>query len=482
MLIEFAVENFRSIKELTRLNMEATKIRGLPSHKIRVSKKVSTTAVSLNKLAILFGANASGKSNFLKAIVRMKEMVEVLGENKHSKRNKSRPQFYTPYAFTKEAQAEPTLFQASYIVNNQYYRYGFTYDATKICEEWLYSGQLGNETLVFERTSNNTVDFGETVSKETQSLLNDLEDSKLLLSLGAKNNHHIFSEAVSFFSDIRSIDYSSFQERYWKIADDLEDREELLLVLSSLLAFADTGITTIERRVPKKEWLDSTDDIPDELPDLSGENEDTKKVITKLFEYAKALNEYAKTLKEAKRTITETIGIAPPKELWFKHNAPSDSTSNSIFFQMIEESRGTIVYLGFLIDFIYAFEDDALLIIDEFENSLHPQLVAQLLQIFTTFKKCNAQLITTSHSPFIFSTKVVRRDELWLMEKNIHGCTSLTNAAEYQISKKGDLTHRYLMGRYGGIPLFDFDKLPESKEQYLKSSLLASDTQEQNQS
>lgn len=418
MLLQFIVQNFRSIYSPVKLNMLSTRIRELPEHKITFYGKKSC-----NKLAVLFGPNASGKSNILRAILNMGSMVEGLGV---SRQVAGRLQnFYQPFALLKTANNEPTLLQASYMDDGSFFRYGFKYDSQKIREEWLFSGKPDNEDPIFIRNEEGLEYVDENLlSDEAFSLLkNQFSPHSLLLSVGSDLKIPPFIKASSFFGKF------VIQAESSRPLATLVNDEQLLKILAGMLSYADVGITNIEKK-----------DIETQLDGLM------KHMDEKYVKFFTALKEIANELPQ----------ININKMLFFSHGSYDN---HKCILSEYDESTGTKSFLRLLIILCDALKKGGLAVIDELDASLHPLLVSRALDFFVLFKK-EAQIICTSHAPVIFSTKVVRRDELILVEKTPDGETFIMRASDYKEARKNaNLNSRYLEGKFGGVPLIKGSKL-----------------------
>ena len=430
MLIEFAVENFKSLKDLTQFSMLSTRRAELPNHKLLLPGTKPPKYV--NKVAVFFGSNASGKSNILSAFGRMCSMVKTLGISREDENNFNES-FYTPYALCKESQKQLTMFQAIYMVNNVYFRYGFTYDLNQICGEWLYSGKIEHEICIFMRNSDLKVEFCDVEkNKRTQftKLKEHLTKTNLFLSVGADLKNRTLSNAAIFFNNIIKLPSKNIP---LVLLHNSMDR--FMPILGDLLSFADTGITNIEKKKEKIEWKEPPTAFPDGLKELVS-------VIKKLHEKS------------------EESGH---EMLVFNHSSLSDG--NDCPLHEKDESSGTIAYLRLAFLICRILYNNSIAIVDELDENLHPLLIARILQFFTSIDRSTAQLICTSHTPIIFSPKVLRRDELWMTEKEMEGRTFINCAADYKDTRKNqNLTQRYLEGLYGGVPLFNNEYMASAIE------------------
>ena len=427
MLIEFTVENYRSFKELTKLSMQSTKIVDLPEHSVNVD--VGSNSLAINKLGVFFGSNAAGKSNMLRAFEHMRTLVVKLGIPK-----KERTDFltsdYDPFRFSTDSRQAPTLFQSIYEVHGTYFRYGFIYDSKEIIEEWLYSGTFDDENKIFIRYSDKTIEYGDAAHiSDIKNAEKYLNGKNLLLSVGADLKIAFCEKAISFFISI------VLQFPHSMPLAILLEKQEFLPIVSSLLAFADTGISNIESRKRKSPELEIPEDVPD--------------AVAKLFEAMKAL------VKEQEENMSAVM---------FRHSGLDGEDPELALLPEEQESRGTLTFITLLFRLCLAIQRDSVVVVDELDNGLHPLLVAGILKFFTSIPGSKAQLLCSSHCSVIFSREIVRRDELWITEKDIDGQSVLISASDYKDARSdGNLTRRYLEGRFGGVPLLDSKYFEEGR-------------------
>lgn len=424
MLLEFMAQNFRSLNAPIRVGMISSRIKELPEHKILLPN--FRNKIYANKLAVLFGHNASGKTNVLRALLTMRSMVNRLGIS--SKKDKELPAFYDPFALNSITRQSPTLFQATYIFRDQYFRYGFKYNSNEIQEEWLISGSPQNENPLLIRTGKDIEFFYDEISSADKNIfIKQIAPNILFLSVGADLEISPFIEAASFFNS-----FYHPVDKEMPLALSLKD-DQLVQILARMLYFADIGIKQIERQEVKNEFGEIPPDIDEK--------------IAKLFNAIKDLAEDNPQFRES---------------IVFKHSSSDITSSEEWTLREEEESKGTKAFLRLLFSFCQALKNNSITIIDEVDESLHPLLLARALQFFTSFDS-EAQLICTSHSPVIFSTKVVRRDELIIVEKDNLGETILKRASDFKDARNdGNLTSRYLEGRFGGVPLFNNNLLQKT--------------------
>lgn len=430
MLIEFAVENFMSFNSMTKLSMLATREKGAPAHCLPLESTDGKSKVT--KLAVLFGPNASGKSNLLFAFEAMTSMVESLGIKQVGRRNEKLNIIYKPFRFLKEKHNSPTLFQTIYEWEGIAYRYGFIYNSDGILEEWLFHGFGNLEQLVFHRDSQK-ITYGTNEDDFKASVEKFLTPQSLLLSICEQAEVPLASHAVKFFLNITTASSSHIP------LGELLSNEVFLPALTVMLQYADTGIFNLECR---EESVDKNlPDFPDDMPD-------------ELLNALKAVVAASKTISPTRQNIL------------FHHSARDSNLSpEDLTMEETEESEGTQRFLRVLTGICKALKKDGLYIIDEIDQGFHHLLVGGLIDFFTSIKGSKAQILCTTHCASLFNNRTMRRDELWLVEKDGGGESFLQSVSDFKDSRPdGNLMLRYSNGRFGGIPILREEALKKGSK------------------
>ncbi|WP_407632788.1 AAA family ATPase [Bacillus velezensis] len=404
MLVEFTVENFLSFKEPATLSMVASSIKEL-----RETNTYAENNLELLKSAVIYGANASGKSNLFSAMAFMKEFI--LESSKENQINEEIAVDY--FRLDKSMKDKVSTFEMVFILEGIRYRYGFSVTSHQIEEEWLFSSRKNAEKLVFYRDEDG-IELG-SLFKEGKGLESKTRKNALFLSVAANFNGEISTKLLSWFGTLNIISGSSnnILEYTKKKLEDKNFKERIL----NLLKIADIDIADIaiekikipEEKIPK--------DIPNEL----------KKMINK----------------EIELILTE--------------RRDPDGNLLTVFNAENNESQGTIKLLSISAPIIDTIENGRTLIIDELDAKFHPLITQFIIEMFNSDKNKNAQLIFNTHDTNHLTKNLFRRDQIWFAEKDEFGCSELYSLVEYKqdITKvRNDATYNknYLMGRYGAIP------------------------------
>jgi hypothetical protein len=422
MLIEFRVENHRSLRDEQVLTMEAGRVGDEADARPR---HVSGNAEGLLPVAALYGANASGKSNVLSALAFMRNAV--LDSHRMWPPEDGVPR--DPFAWGPKRR-EPSFFEVTLLLDGTRYQYGFVASDECFLEEWLYAWPNGKKQVWFERDGA-TFKFGDNLKGENKLIQEVTRPNALFLSAAVQHRHvqpqPIFAWFWAMMESTNSTNNVGaplpWPHGFYVLARLLDENapesqqralspagESLVRKFRELLQRADIGIVDLR--------ADKTD---------SGD------------------------------------GPLWPKVPRFRlrHQGKFDDT----WLPLEEESRGTQTLFRIALPILRALEEGATIIIDELDASLHPSLAQEIVRQFNdpATNPRNAQLIFTTHDTNLLGTTLgepaLRRDQVWLTEKDAEGGTVLCPLTDYKPRKAENLERGYLQGRYGAIPFLGDFKL-----------------------
>ena len=411
MLLQFYFSNYRSFEGEGILDMRASGSNELSSH-IRNSLNEKVLPVTA-----IYGANASGKSSVFEAFQFM--ALCVLESLSFSDDNKKNPYKLKVDSFKfSESKEKPSEFEINYIdkkgKKELYYNYGFKIDNSSILEEYLaFNTKTGvkrkeDYTYIFKRERNQKLYLDSSIEKFRENLEISLKDKTLLVSLGAKLNIDEFIRVRTWFINTEVINFSN--SLYGALLENILpnniiESEEVRKNLVSFINSFDDSIIDIE--VEKISAIDEND-------------KDNYRVFT--------------IHKSDKGTSTARIS-------------------------MNEESSGTKKMFSLYQTLLDVLEKGGVFFADELDIKLHPLLMRNILLTFTDKEKNsnNAQLIFTTHNTIYMDMDLLRRDEIWFVEKdngvsNLYSLDDITNEKGEKIRKDSNYEKHYLLGNYGAIP------------------------------
>ena len=415
MLVDFKVKNFRSIKEEQLLSMVASSQKEfMDTHILPTTSK----NLSLVKTAAIYGANAAGKSNILKAVEAMQEIV--LESGSRYQRGDKLP--VKPFLFDNEVN-EPTEFEVNFIYNKVRYQYGFATTKERITEEWLIAYPKGRAQNWFARAYNREKkayqwQFGDKLTGKKQLWQESTRSNALFLSTAVQLNSKQLKPVFDWFADkLKITGVVGWNPSFtMKLCSDAEYKENIL----KFLKMADMDIEDIE---VEKEDFDASR-LPENMP-------------------AEIREDFIKELKDK-----EVI-----KKAKFYH---LDNYGKKVALDFDDESDGTRKLFSFIGPWIDSLENGNVLLIDELHDNFHPLMVKFLIEMFHNkdMNKSDAQLIFTTHETTVLNQDTFRRDQIWFCEKR-NRATKLYPLTDFS-PRKGleDLEKGYLSGRYGALPFF----------------------------
>lgn len=429
MLLAFRVENSRSFREEAELSMLGTRLSD--DDVVReVPWREGGRPINVLPVAGIFGANASGKSNFLKAIHDMRALVM-----RSFKRGTPGEEIERhPYLLGADGGRAPTSYEVDLVLGGVRHEYGFRIDSHAVLEEWARSYPRGRAVQLFHRVGED-VHLGTEQRAKGRATVEILRSNALFLSTAAATSHPLLLPLFEWFE--RNLIYADVESRHARqlLTADLLEQDEHRDQVLSLLQEADLGITEVNRQL-----ID---------PDLKGKLE-------------KFIDIFG--LDQMREEAGEDGPFEMPdlKQVQLKHR----SCDGEIELENSEESRGTMVWFGLIGLVVEALKEGSLLLADELEASLHPTLVKALVMLFQSERSNpnRAQLVFNSHQVTLMGDSgegPLGRDQIWFTEKSEDGSTRLYPLTDLG-PRKGEATgRRYLKGRYGATPIISVRQLEE---------------------
>lgn len=407
MLIQFRVENHRSLKNEQTLTLSAATT-------VPEERALRTPAIRepLLPAVAIYGANASGKTNVLNAFAFMRDAV--VDSHRAWEPDGGVPN--EPFALSSR-RGDPSLYEVDVVANGVRHRYGFVCDSNQILEEWLFAWPNGHKQTWFTREGEN-FRFGRHLVGDQDAIRKLTRNNSLFVAVAAQNNHEQLMPLYRWFrttqvdyrrsSRLSGLPLSMFADAFSRqlslfAHDDHDERRAIM----DLLQAADTGITDIK---------------------------------------------------------VETGGdVASPRQvrrraqIFLRHKA-EDSSEEEAWLPLEVESSGTIALIELAPRLMRALAVGGVIFIDELEGSLHPMLAVSLLSLFNdpSRNRGKAQLIFTTHDTNLLGNTLgqtpLRRDQVWFTEKDASGATELYPLTDFHPRRQENLERGYLQGRYGAIP------------------------------
>lgn len=454
MLVNFRFENFLSFDELTTFSMAPGKSRQHMEDLIGLDLYNNQ---NLLKISTIYGANASGKSSFVDAIGISKSLIirgfheRMVLSNSYNKN-------------TEDNSLRETKFEYEIVIGEKVYSYGFSVilSLKMFMSEWLYDitdeekliytldrknnlYDINLDFLNLDEQSNNRISIyiEDSVNDKSQLFLNSINDGKKVIE--SKDKKFLFKKVFNWFNNTLEVLGPGDEARASIPSITLED-EEFKEDLGKYLELNDTGVIDIVQ-VP----IDNLSNVPAKIQE---------RILDDMTTKIKKERKETKRLFNSILNTTQNIYIIQNNGEQFKYFELKFKHKNGTLYSLSEESDGTVRLIELFSVLFH--NDEKVFVIDEIDRSLHPLLTYNFIESFKKQKSIN-QLIVTTHEDYILNFHLLRRDEIWFVDKNYDGNSKMYSLEEYKERFDKNISNSYLNGRYGAIPnlncLFsEFDK------------------------
>ena len=428
-LLAFRARNVRSFRDEMDFSMLATNLAEERAVRL-VSWREGGRPLGILPVAALFGANASGKSNVLRSMSEMR--AHVVGSFRYGPHG-GVPR--RPFMLDATSKGKPSRFEIDLVLDGVRYTYGFVFDDEQFLEEWAHRYPRGRSALLFRRRGSE-VEFGSVGRAKGRAITELMRPNALFLSTAASANHPVLSRLYSWFDgNLRLADPGTRQIRQAVTTQMLKDTERGESVRAMLKA-ADLGISGVQEIRPDPE-----------------QTERVRRAIRVLFGQD--------TESDVGEEVAATVEDIPMVRL------VHEASAGSVEFDDADESLGTLVWFGLVGPVIDALAKGSVLLVDELDASLHPELVGQIVRLFQDpeTNPRRAQLICNTHDVTLLGgsgDRPLGRDQIWFTEKLRDGSTRLYPLSDLDPRKAEAVGRRYLAGRYGATPILsskEFDQV-----------------------
>lgn len=429
MIVDFSFSNFRSIKDEQYFSMEAEAIKSKSDNTFKLtladeSESREATKLRLLKSAVVYGANASGKTNFIRALNTLKYFVLNSGRSTVDRTII----YYQPFVLEKDYDLKPTRFQLTFVAQDLIkYRYEIEYNKHEIQVEKLISYPKGQPAELFRRISEDrkfhSVKYGESL-KDKPNRKEFFKNQLILSKFGYDEPNEQLTPIYKYFDEMEiwnALNRTKIERLSKEIAEEIfnSKNQSLANKISKLLRIADTKIESVSVRENQQTEFRFSDDFPDEV------KEDL-----------------------LKRNRFRTFARHPIFE--------NGEEVGTIDFDLIkDESAGTNVLFALGGIILKKLETGGIIIFDELDNSLHPKLCKFLIRLFNNpvSNPRHAQLIFATHEVTLLDKDIFRKDQIWFTEKNKFGQTQLFSANDVEgLRDDTNFELWYRTGKFGGNP------------------------------
>lgn len=426
MLIRFRARNFRSLKEEQELSLVASSLKDSPE----AVTQVKGLDLGLVRVAAIYGANASGKSNVIKALDYMSSAVQ----NSQRRWAPEGPIPREPFLLDPQSKLDPSSFEVDLLLDGVRFHYGFKLNDREILEEWLDAYLAGTKPIrkqMWFKRSGKAFTFGNKLGGDNRAIERLTRTNSLFLSAAAQNNHEAILPIYKWFVE-HFVYVPKQRELSGKETADMCQDETVKSSLLNILRVADLGVVGLAVREV---------DLfghPREGEDAQGGTSD------------KELEEWLQDLV----AILKKRDIALPDRRHSVALIHKGAAQEGVTLREFNESEGTLAFLGLLGPVLRATNLGGTICVDELDASLHPLLALEVVRLFNDPKlnPRGAQIIFTTHDTNILDRASLRRDQIWFTEKDAEGGTHLYPLTDFKPRKNENLERGYLQGRYGAVP------------------------------
>ena len=411
MLIQFAVANYRSIKEEATLSLVAGVGGEHRERNVHVPiMQAEVRATPLLRSAAIYGANAAGKTNLIRSLGAMRDIVVD-----SSRKDAALP--VTPFLLDAEHDGQPTQFEVACIVDGVRYQYGFSATRDVVVGEWLYAWPRGRPQLWFKRDTEDGVpafEFGGKLQGDREVWRRATRGNALFLSTAAALNSTQLRPLYDWFNTRLHVVSIGCWNPAYSVRSVQGERKAAVI---GFLQTADLAVSDL--RVVKGKITEIV--VPENVPSELGE------------------------------AVKHVLGGKEVAEVHLVHRDPA---GRPVELRMADESDGTQKMFALAGPWIDVLEKGNIVIVDELHDNLHPMLVRHLVERFHDADlQSDAQLVFSTHDTSILSQDVFRRDQIWFCERNARLETELVPLSDFS-PRKGieNLERSYLAGRYGAVP------------------------------
>lgn len=415
MLIQFNVKNFKSFRDEASLDLSATKITEHEDHVVDMAND------KLLKVAAIYGANASGKSNIYDAFEFMSyyvaESFKFGGESDSRQKSDTDYLKVTPFLFDSTSGEESSTFEVFFVDNAEHrgriYQYGLALQKDEVMEEWLYSKAKtarNDYKTIFYRKKGEALEINGLPKSSIENIKVALEKETLIVSLGAKLKIEKLKRVRDWFLN------------------------------NKIVNFGDPAENFLRSRVLPKRFVDSKD------------------VQDNVVSYFASFDEAIRDFNVEEQPLEDDKNTNKSFKIHALHKMADSSQMASI--PLKSESSGTLKMFALYPCLREVLDNGSTLFIDELNARLHPLLVRNIILTFLSpeINTQNAQLIFTTHDIWQFSNELLRRDEIWMVNKDVDGVSELYSLADFKnengnkVRRDEALAKNYLTGNYGAIP------------------------------
>ena len=419
MLLRFGVENHLSVRGRQELTLAASSLK---DHREALIPCDAVDSGAVLPAVVIYGANSSGKTNFVNAISTMQNMVLWSQIGGAPGGGVPRREFQLDRRWSER----PSCFDIDFVIDGVRYHYGFEATDAEFTSEWLYEFPKAHRRKMFER-NRDEFEFGRSLKGQNNIIKKLTRRNSLFLSAAAQNGHAQLSRFYKYFHDMTftsstSIPGTEASEQFAMGGSDVRVIEFLKAINTGVIGFRrnEVGIPTEQQEIRSRLEALITNAVGGKVKVNIEDSEDEEEIV----------------------------------EIELAHLGAGGEV---VHLDLSRESAGTRRLMVILSQAFQALDRGLLIIVDELDASLHTYAGEAIVRLFCSpvANRKGAQLIATTHDTNLMMSGELRRDQLWFAEKDVEGATELFSLSDIRTRKGDNYELGYLQGRYGAVPTND---------------------------
>ena len=426
MLLYFKVKNYRSIRDEAVLDMEAAGLHDAAKNLLPFGKKEYLPAVAI------YGKNGGGKSNLIRSMWLAVQFIC----NAQKTQTENEPVPVRPFMLNDYSVNEPTAFEFAYVQNGAKYVYGFSATRTHIVSEYLKAWPKGREKNIFLRHGQSFIFPKDNEKKRKELIKEAVGKNQLFFAISCTMNNKPCIEAMKWFREkiVFSRDFTDINRN---LIDYRED-ETMLQAIVSAAKKADVGIEDIQFEIDQQTLDLQSQNIPGQMGGMIA-----------------ALRAFSEALQQNGNEAEVSLNMGKLKSTTYHTGLNCEGKASRYELTLSDESDGTRRLMTLAPAIERTLKEGGTLVVDELEREMHLMLIEYVLGRYQEKRNnpAHAQLIFTTHDTSLLNQEILRRDQIYFVDKRREdGASSLYSLADFNIRNDANIQKAYLLGKFGAVP------------------------------
>lgn len=426
MLLYFKVKNYRSIRDEAVLDMEAAGLHDAAKNLLPFGRKEYLPAVAI------YGKNGGGKSNLIRSMWLAVQFIC----NAQKTQTENEPVPVRPFMLNDHSVNEPTAFEFAYVQNGAKYVYGFSATRTHIVSEYLKAWPKGREKNIFLRHGQSFIFPKDNEKKRKELIKEAVGKNQLFFAISCTMNYKPCIEAMKWFREkiVFSRDFTDINRN---LIDYRED-ETMLQAIVSAAKKADVGIEDIQFEIDQQTLDLQSQNIPGQMGGMIA-----------------ALRAFSEALQQNGNEAEVSLNMGKLKSTTYHTGLNCEGKASRYELTLSDESDGTRRLMTLAPAIERTLKEGGTLVVDELEREMHLMLIEYVLGRYQEKRNnpAHAQLIFTTHDTSLLNQEILRRDQIYFVDKRREdGASSLYSLADFNIRNDANIQKAYLLGKFGAVP------------------------------